>query len=170
MIQPCQLCLQADAVWQVYCCTCCCMSRLPISPIMSAIGHPLQKQHPAQECLRFDRCYVALTPATPHFCKIVCKNYTCGHPISNTCCCVVVCGGLSHVPQVSAASTEMVIAHVACICYLQVSFNHEKRREWEKPVLEDINTQRAGQGLPPVDKLTIQVNDNSLHGMCPSCL
>lgn len=39
----------------------------------------------------------------------------------------------------------------------QVSFNHEKRQGWERPVLEDINTRRAGQGLAPVDKLTIQV-------------
>lgn len=39
----------------------------------------------------------------------------------------------------------------------QVSFNHEKRQGWERPVLEDINNRRAGQGMAPVDKLTIQV-------------
>jgi hypothetical protein len=39
----------------------------------------------------------------------------------------------------------------------QVSFNHEKRQGWERPVLDDINGRRAGQGLAPVDKLTIQV-------------
>jgi hypothetical protein len=40
----------------------------------------------------------------------------------------------------------------------QVSFNHEKRQGWERPVLEDINNRRAGEGLAPVDKLTIQVS------------
>jgi hypothetical protein len=39
----------------------------------------------------------------------------------------------------------------------QVSFNHEKRQGWERPVLEDINNRRTGQGMAPVDKLTIQV-------------
>lgn len=39
----------------------------------------------------------------------------------------------------------------------QVSFNHEKRQGWERPVLDDINNRRAGQGLAAVDKLTIQV-------------
>lgn len=45
----------------------------------------------------------------------------------------------------------------------QVSFNHEKRQGWERPVLEDINNRRAGQGLAPVDKLTIQVSCVSSH-------
>jgi len=45
----------------------------------------------------------------------------------------------------------------------QVSFNHEKRQGWERPVLEDINNRRAGEGLAPVDKLTIQVSCVSSH-------
>ena len=46
----------------------------------------------------------------------------------------------------------------------QVSFNHEKRQGWERPVLEDINNRRAGLGLAAVDKLTIQVNEQGVCG------
>jgi FKBP-type peptidyl-prolyl cis-trans isomerase len=53
----------------------------------------------------------------------------------------------------AAAAAAAVARNLAA----QVSFNHEKRQGWEKPVLEDINSRRAGEGLAPVDKLTIQV-------------
>ncbi|WIA39358.1 hypothetical protein OEZ86_005467 [Tetradesmus obliquus] len=46
----------------------------------------------------------------------------------------------------------------------QVSFNHEKRRGWERPVLEDINSRRASAGLAAVDKLTIQLLKEAMTG------
>eukprot|EP00878_Enallax_costatus_P034533 GHUV01038295.1.p1 GENE.GHUV01038295.1~~GHUV01038295.1.p1 ORF type:complete len:255 (+),score=56.09 GHUV01038295.1:261-1025(+) len=67
----------------------------------------------------------------------------------------------------ASASPSRAVNQSSCMsrpCCVQVSFNHEKRREWEKPVLEDINIQRAGQGLPAVDKLTIQVLKDCMTG------
>lgn len=56
-----------------------------------------------------------------------------------------------------AASSAAATAAMARNLAAQVSFNHEKRQGWERPVLEHINNRRAGEGKAPVDKLTIQV-------------
>lgn len=75
-------------------------------------------------------------------------------------------GGSYPSSKAITASSSASSSHAATAPFLsgarrlaaQVSFNHEKRRGWEKPVLEDINAQRASAGLPAVDKLTIQVS------------
>ncbi|KAF8064520.1 KIN4A [Scenedesmus sp. PABB004] len=46
----------------------------------------------------------------------------------------------------------------------QVSWNHEKRRGWERPVLDDINARRSAAGLPTVDKLTIRLLKEAMTG------
>jgi hypothetical protein len=58
----------------------------------------------------------------------------------------------------AAVGAGVVVAPPPRALAAQVSFNHEKRQGWERPVLEAINSQRAGQGLAPVEKLTIQVS------------
>lgn len=64
----------------------------------------------------------------------------------------------------SGAGGSSAAAAVVRNLAAQVSFNHEKRQGWERPVLEDINNRRAGQGMAPVDKLTIQVGQQGCGG------
>eukprot|EP00775_Hariotina_reticulata_P005026 gene5026-5268_t len=55
-----------------------------------------------------------------------------------------------------AAATRNLVA--------QVCFNHEKRRAWERPVLDDINSRITSKGLPPVNKLTIPLLKDMMTG------
>jgi hypothetical protein len=72
----------------------------------------------------------------------------------------------SHPSCRATSASSNSSSHTAAAAFLaggrtlaaQVSFNHEKRRGWERPVLEDINARRASAGMPAVDKLTIQVS------------
>lgn len=46
----------------------------------------------------------------------------------------------------------------------QVSFNHQQRQSWEKPVMEHINMAAANEGRAKIDKLTVKVLKDALHG------
>ncbi len=66
------------------------------------------------------------------------------------------CGGGGSLAAATAAAAASALR-------AQASFNHERRQHWERPVLDDINSRRAGQGLPPVEKLTVQVRFNCVQ-------